>query len=77
MTAEPHAAHDVDFEKAQPVRVGDLFEGLGFEDAETINQNLNIVNLLIALRTPSAVPKSAASLVTEPRTPDRARESRA
>src|SRR6185312_6310808 len=40
--AEADAGHDVDLEETQPVVVGNFFEGLGFEDAEVVDEDVNV-----------------------------------
>ena len=45
MTGQPHPAHDVDLEEPQPVVVGDLLERLGLEDAEVVDQDVNVGDL--------------------------------
>ena len=40
--AQPHAAQDVDLEEAPPVLVGDLLERLRLEDAEVVDQDVDV-----------------------------------
>jgi hypothetical protein len=37
-----YSAQDIDVEKAQPVGIGDIFERLGFEDAQIVDQDFHI-----------------------------------
>jgi hypothetical protein len=43
---EPHATHDIDFKKAEPVCVGNFKKGLGLEDADIIDEDVNSSDLL-------------------------------
>ena len=40
MAGQAHAAHHIDVEKPVPVVVGDFGEGLGFEYAEIVDQDV-------------------------------------
>ena len=37
VAGEAHTAHDVGFEEARPIFIGNFFEGLGLEDAHVVD----------------------------------------
>src|ERR1700722_10938283 len=50
MTREAHAAHNVGFEEAHPIFVGNFFEGFWFEDAHVIDQDVHGLDRLDQFR---------------------------
>lgn len=66
---KPQPGHDIDFEKARPLRIRDLGEGLRLEDPGVVDENID------AARTTAAQPSaletsSAAARVSAPGTSD-------